>query len=188
MEKFPDAGYGLCSIEQDDEKIFPFILNPKEAYERHFCKNKWLFHKAPLSSIIRKEIFFKAGGFINQNGEGDYEMWLHLSCNYKVLLMQHGIVWYRVHDDQVDFQRRNDPLISYRYFLITLKYMMGNNCPVDEVVRKKIIKETHAMMVRNIIKVFICNSPKKAIQMFKLSNYTVFSFFKKCVESILNKK
>jgi len=186
MERFPEAAYGLCSIEQDVDKIFPFILSPIETYERHFCKKKWVFHKAPLSSIIRKEIFFNVGGFANQNGDGDYEMWLHLSCNYNVVLIQDGIVWYREHDDQIDFQRRNDPLISFRYFLITLNYMM-DNCPLDKAVKIKIIKETHSMMVRNIIKVFFNYSPKKASQMFKMANYNIFSFFKKCLQSILTK-
>src|SRR5580692_3062565 len=43
MEGFPEAGYGLCSLEQDDDRIFPFILSPREAYERHFRKGIPLF-------------------------------------------------------------------------------------------------------------------------------------------------
>src|SRR6266540_3355288 len=35
MEKYPDAGYGLCSLDQDEKNIFPFMLSPKEAYKRH---------------------------------------------------------------------------------------------------------------------------------------------------------
>lgn len=183
MEKFPEAAYGLCSIEQDVDRIFPFILNPKEAYERHFCKKKSIFHKAPLSSIIRKEIFFNNGGFTNQNGEGDYEMWLNLSSIYNVVLIQQGIVWYREHDDQIDFQRRNDPLISYRYYLITLKYMMGK-CPLDEGEKEKIINETHSMMVKNIIKVFFINTPKKAKQMFEIADYNLYNFCMHCLKLI----
>src|SRR5580698_7457190 len=32
MEQFPLAGYGLASIEQDFERIFPFMLSPAESY------------------------------------------------------------------------------------------------------------------------------------------------------------
>ena len=53
MEQFPDAGYGLCSLPQDKLSIFPFELSPEKAYYRHYFEQP-LFHKAPLSSIIKK--------------------------------------------------------------------------------------------------------------------------------------
>src|SRR5580658_10288509 len=87
MEQFPEAGYGLCSLIQDDYYIFPFLLGPKEAYERHFVKKIPLFHKAPLSSIIKRTAFDEVGGFANPQGEGDYEMWLRLSVGHQVVLM-----------------------------------------------------------------------------------------------------
>src|SRR5579862_3530145 len=62
MEAFPQAGWGLCSLEQDVEKPFPFELTPKEAYSYHYT-GPGLFHKAPLSSIIKREVFEEAGGF-----------------------------------------------------------------------------------------------------------------------------
>ena len=40
MEQFPDAGYGLCSLPQDKFKIFPFVLNPSDAYKRHYFEER----------------------------------------------------------------------------------------------------------------------------------------------------
>lgn len=186
MEEFPEAGYGLCSLEQDDDRIFPFILTPREAYERHFWKGIPLFHKAPLSSIIKKDVFSGIGGFTNPGGEGDYEMWLALSSAYKVVLMPHGIVWYRVHDEQIDFQRRSDPALRFRYFLCTLKYL-GGNCPLDPAQTKKIIRETHISMVKYILVAFFKYSPKKAAQMYHEANYTFFDFLGKTINTCLTK-
>lgn len=36
MEQFPEAGWGLCSLEQDVQRPFPFQLSPIEAYRYHY--------------------------------------------------------------------------------------------------------------------------------------------------------
>jgi len=179
MEKFPQAGYGLCSLEQDNDRIFPFMLSPQEAYDRHFCKKKPLFHKAPLSSIIKKEMFHQVGGFTNPHGEGDYEMWLSLSAKFNVVLMPHGIVWYRIHDEQIDVQRRGDPFLRFRYFLVTLKYVVPG-CPLELEDVKKIIHETNNNMVKFVLKSFLKYSPKKTAQMYRAADYTFIGFVQKC--------
>ncbi|HEV2479887.1 MAG TPA: glycosyltransferase family A protein [Puia sp.] len=166
MEKFPEAGYGLCSLEQDDARIFPFMLNPEEAFNRHFVQKIPLFHKAPLSSIIRKQAFFDVGGFTNPAGEGDYEMWLALSSKFNVVLMPHGVAWYRVHQGQIDFKRRTDPFLRFRYYLVTLKYL-GRDCPLGQAQIETVVKETRRIMARSMVSAFIRDSPAKAMQMYK---------------------
>lgn len=99
MEKFPDAGWGLCSLAQDRSRIFPFELSPVEAYRYHYLGPR-LFHKAPLSSIIRKSLFDEVGGFEPHRMVGDFEMWHRLAKVSSVVLMPHGMVWYRFHDQQ----------------------------------------------------------------------------------------
>ncbi len=184
MEKFPDAGYGLCSLDQDVNKIFPFSITPKEAYERHFCKGIPLFHKAPLSSIIRVDAFKAVNGFTNNSGEGDYEMWLSLSQKQNVVLMPHGIVWYRQHDEQIDFERRNNPIPVFKYFIVTLKYLESKDCPLDQVQRDKLKKEKNIQMVKMIIKSFFKYSPKVAGEMYYLANYSFSDFMKISLQAI----
>ena len=99
MERFPEAGWGLCSLAQDKARPFPFVLDTAEAYRYHYL-GPGLFHKAPLSSIIKKELFDAVGGFEPGRMVGDYEMWHRLALRSPVALMPHGVVWYRAHDDQ----------------------------------------------------------------------------------------
>ena len=99
MERFPEAGWGLCSLAQDKARPFPFVLDTAEAYRYHYL-GPGLFHKAPLSSIIKKELFDAVGGFEPGRMVGDYEMWHRLALKSPVALMPQGVVWYRAHDDQ----------------------------------------------------------------------------------------
>lgn len=186
MEKFPGSGYGLCSLEQDEKYIFPFMLSPKNAYKRHFLDNIPLFHKAPLSSIIKKDAFFQVDGFTNPAGEGDYEMWLALSRKLDVVLMPHGIVWYREHEDQIDFKRRTDPLVRFYYFLVTLKYL-GPGCPLDQQQAKEVVAETQLNMVKYILVTFLKGSPKKAVEMYKLTNYKLPQFINIAFRAVISK-
>lgn len=186
MEQFPDAGYGLCSLWPDEKLIFPFMLSTEEAYKRHFLQKIPLFHKAPLSSIINKDAFFKVGGFTNFQGEGDYEMWLALSTRFNVVLMPDGVVWYREHEEQIDFKRRTDPLVQFYYFLVTLKYL-GHNCPLVPEQAKKIVDETESNMVKFIFLTFFKSSPKKALQMYNISNFNASRFIGLAFRAILSK-
>lgn len=186
MEQFPDAGYGLCSLDQDDARIFPYMLEPRAAYEKHFFQRFHLFYKAPLSSIIRKEAFHKVGGFTNPNGEGDYEMWLSLSSVCPVVLMPHGVVWYRVHEEQIDHNRRSDPFLDFRYFLVTLRYL-GEGCPLDAEQSRTIGIRTRQSMARDILRSFFKHSPTKAAQMYKAANFNLPELVKWTFRGILTK-
>jgi glycosyltransferase involved in cell wall biosynthesis len=179
MERFPDAGYGLCSLIQDDSRVYPFLLTPGQAYERHFIEKVQLFHKAPLSSIIKRAAYDKVGGFTNPQGEGDYEMWLQLSLQHDVVLMPDGVVWYRVHDEQIDYNRRNDPFLRFRYFLVTLQYM-SKDCPLSPEQRKKVVGETQREMAREIMISFFRHSPGKAAQMYHAAGFRFGRFASYC--------
>jgi glycosyltransferase involved in cell wall biosynthesis len=109
MGRFPEAGYGLCSIRQMDEGPFPLCLSPVEAYRQHYFRGS-IFHKAPLSAIIRREVWDAVGGFSGEDIIGDFDMWHRLSYAHDVVLMPFGIVWYRKHEGQVTVGSQKDPL------------------------------------------------------------------------------
>ena len=96
MEKFPDAGWGICSLNADKDRPFPFRLDPPEIFEYQNFKAS-LFHNPPLCAIIKKQVFDAIGGFSGKPLMSDVEMWHLLSLKYSMVLMQHGLVWYRVH-------------------------------------------------------------------------------------------
>jgi glycosyltransferase involved in cell wall biosynthesis len=151
MEKFPIAGWGLCSLEQNREKCFPIELNPKEAYEYNYI-GPGLFHKAPLSSIIKRETFEKSGGFSSFRMVGDFEMWHRLALNYNVVLMPQGIVWYREHNNQ--------EINSYGHFAaayekIIVQYLTCNECPLPEKAIRKLLHGRHNSILFQLIKSFL---------------------------------
>jgi len=137
MEAFPAAGWGLCSLLQDTSKPFPFLLNNREAYEYHYF-GPGLFHKAPLSSIIRREVFEQVGGFIPQRMVGDSDMWHRLAASFPVLLMTDGIVWYREHDAQEINHVRNF-LLDYES--VVVRALESENCPLTQAQKIAIYKD-----------------------------------------------
>jgi glycosyltransferase involved in cell wall biosynthesis len=177
MEQFPDAGYGLCSLEQDKLKQFPFQLHPAEAYQRHYF-HQHLFHKAPLSAIIKKSAFDKVGGFTGKQHLGDFELWHLLSQKYPVVLMPHGIVWYREHDDQQMNDNRSDPYVPFKYMLLGDALLASDSCPLSKNEKQKALKLNKQKQSRAILSAGKHHSIVKAIEMKKksgMSFYTILS-------------
>jgi len=151
MERFPDAGYGLCSLERDKHRIFPFTLSPNEAYRRHYFEQP-LFHKAPNSSVLRKDAFSSVGGFTGKQHVGDFEMWHLLSAKFPVVLMPHGIVWYREHDDQQMNDYRTDPSIPFKYLLLSAELLKSDINPLSNEEKETALKQVLRRQAKYIIR------------------------------------
>lgn len=148
MEQFPEAGWGLCSLDQNKEKPYPFILSPEEAYLYHY-KGPGLFHKAPLSSIIKRETFEVIGGFNPIRMAGDFDMWHRLAQQFPVVLMPHGIVWYREHGEQ--------EVTSYRKFIkvyeeIKINYLQDNKIPLGKTMAGEIYRSEKFKLVKSMVR------------------------------------
>ena len=148
MEHFPDAGYGLCSLPQNIRSPFPIMMSPVEAYTYHY-NGPGLFHKAPLSSIIRTDVFREVGGFDNIRMAGDFEMWHRLSQKYPVLLMPEGVVWYREHDAQEI--NSFDAFITV-YEEIKHQYLLHENCPLDKNTVNAILSARKKGLYKQLLK------------------------------------
>jgi glycosyltransferase involved in cell wall biosynthesis len=151
MEKYPDAGWGLCSLNQNEHRIYPFKLNPDEIINFHFQENS-LFHKAGLSSIIRKDIFDRAGRFSGKRHLGDFELWLRLSQISPIVLMPHGIVWYRTHEEQESQSNRTDEYIPLKYEISMLKFIKNNPVKMDLGLKEKIINDQRKKILKKYLK------------------------------------
>lgn len=179
MEQFPDAGYGLCSLEQDENQIFPFQLSPIEAYKRHYIQKKSLFHKAPLSAIINREKFNSIGGFTGKQHLGDFEMWHLLSQQFPVVLMQHGMVWYRTHDDQQMNDNRTDPFVPFKYKLVAKGLIYDtDSCPLNDVDKETALKTINKSISRSILSAAKHHSITKALELKKASGKSISSIIK----------
>lgn len=147
MEAHPDAGFGLCSLIQYIGKPFPFMLTPKEAYEYHYF-GPGVFHKAPLSCIIKKEAFDVVKGFKPIRMAGDYEMWHRMGQQFNVVLMCDGVVWYREHDAQ----ESNDTRLFIKvYEEIKVGYLNDENCPLDKNQVALVKKQTRRKIIKRLI-------------------------------------
>lgn len=178
MEQFPEAGYGLCSLEQDKTQIYPFQLEPAFAYSRHYFQTQ-LFHKAPLSAIINKDAFTSVGGFTGKRMLGDFEMWHLLSQKFPVVLMPQGIVWYREHEEQEMSLHRADPIEPFKYLLISIDLLNALLCPLNGAQQQMAIRLQRKKMARSILSAAKHHSIKKAIMMKKMANFSFFSILKK---------
>lgn len=158
MEQFPDAGWGLCSLEQNKERAFPFVLSPTEAYLYHYT-GQGLFHKAPLSSIIKRNVFEEQKGFRNIRMAGDFEMWHRLGLSYHVVLMPHGIVWYREHGDQ-EVKDYNQYITVYEK--IKLDYLKNEKQPLSGDAIKKIFSMEKRKKLKEFFRSFFSLNIKTA--------------------------
>jgi glycosyltransferase involved in cell wall biosynthesis len=139
MENFPKAGWGLCSLGQDDDKIYPFFINKEEIYRYNYF-TKSIFHKAALSSIIKTDVFLKYEGFSGKQHLGDFEFWHKLGKNEGLVLMQEGIVWHRSHDQQQSKDNRNDFRVPLKYDISALNFFKTDNAiPLNLVEVKTVI-------------------------------------------------
>ncbi|PNW26875.1 glycosyltransferase family 2 protein [Formosa algae] len=178
MEQFPEAGYGLCSLEQDLNKLYPFMLSPEETYNRHYFEHIEVFHKAPLSSIIRKDIFEAVGGFANVRHFGDSDLWHRLSQKYPVVLMPHGIVWYRKSDGQEASIRRKNALNRSKTIQSAFKHTVSDNSPLSkekqDIMRSKFLKLEASAILFGYRKV----GWKKGEEMRKFTGMNYFEIIK----------
>jgi glycosyltransferase involved in cell wall biosynthesis len=177
MERFPEAGFGLGSLPQDKFRIFPFMLSPAEAYQRHYFKEQ-LFHKAPLSAIIRKDVFEATGGFTGRRYLGDFEMWHILAARYPVVLMPHGVVWYREHEEQEMQHNRTDFTVPFKYLQCAEEMINRPECPLSAEDRVKALQKIHWNQARYILGVGKNHSRKTMQELRKQTGFSYFQLLK----------
>lgn len=178
MEQFPEAGYGLCSLAQDREQIYPFSLSPGGAYQRHYIRNISLFHKAPLSAIINRDTFLKLGGFTGKRMLGDFEMWHLLSQQFNVVLMPHGIVWYREHDEQEMSDFRKDPMLPFQYFLLGAELVQSEQCPLCNEEKLKALKHYKKKKASAVLSAFKHYGLSKGLELKQKSKMSFVEILK----------
>lgn len=161
MEQYPEAGWGLMSIPQDNDRQFPILLQPVEIYRRHYFNTNpavnypHVFHKAPLSSIIKKEAFDKVNGFRSLQHYGDSDLWQRLAMFFPMLLMQDGMVWWRGGDvTQESSKRKKKPLLPAITNNNFIENVLNENCPLTPEEKQKAVAfyraRTHKLVLHHI--------------------------------------
>jgi len=161
MEQYPEAGYGLDSIEQDPTRPFPILLGPEQAYEYNYFY-KPIFNKAPTSCIIVREVFVKHGNFSGKNMVGDIELWHKLSRSENVLLMPHGIVWSRLHDEQESKKARESSLELFKFTMAEVENIRDENCPLSKEKKQVVDRRLSRSMARSVFRSLLIEKNIKA--------------------------
>lgn len=148
MAQFPDATWGLMSLVQDDDRQFPFVLQPHDIYKRHYFNTNpsvntaQVFHKAPLSAIIKRSAFEAVGGFKPVRHYGDSDLWQRLAWKNPLVLMQDGLVWWRGGDGIQESSKRKSkpelPVITNNNFI---ENIVSEDCPLTLDEKKAAIAQ-----------------------------------------------
>lgn len=99
MEQFPDAAVGIISGINQDERPYPYLLQPSEAYHLNFYKTG-IFNTGPTGLIFRTIRFREIGGFSGKRFIGDTEINLRLAARWPVVMVAASLVYWRNHVGQ----------------------------------------------------------------------------------------
>lgn len=138
MEQFPDAGFGLAS-RADDYRCYPVCISPAEIFMENF-KGYGHFYRAPGSSIMKREVFEKEGGFSGERMIGDLDLWLRLAKKYPMVKFPFDLYWNRIHDGQefnTEYARRIYPVKTQ---LLIDQSLTDPACPLSTDQKAEILK------------------------------------------------
>lgn len=180
MEAFPEAGYGLFTLKQHKTKPFPYLLNPHAAYRAYYIEKRDYFNRAPLSAIIKTEVFNAVGGFSGKQHVGDFELWNKLSQKFNLLILSHshGFVWYREHEDQQMNDNRTDFLVPLKYYLLAKEFINADDCPLSQEEKKRCINNINKSINLLAFSAIKHRQFNKAIKIKKYSQLTLDEFLR----------
>jgi glycosyltransferase involved in cell wall biosynthesis len=178
MEQFPEAGYGICALQETDPKYpYPHLLSPAEAYKKHYLSDG-LFGRSPLAAIIRKDAFDSIGGFSGKQHVGDFELFNLLSQKYNMALIPVFIGWYRIHDDQQMNDNITDPFVPLKYVVLAKEFIWSDYCPLTVEEKQIVLQKLNKSIAKSIL-FSARRSFKKAVQMKKYAKCSWVTIFMK---------
>lgn len=167
MDSNPKADWGLTDINQDDFKIFPYLVSGLEIYKTHYNIVGNIFTKAPSSLIIKKTFFEKTGGFINFKGISDFEFFYRISINSNLLIMPYGYLWCRgeTAGSQSSIHFRNRPLHAL-YEVVEGHYLEKVQSDIKFKIHKR---RNRKRRIKNLVKIFL-NGPSVLTEYLSLKS------------------
>lgn len=174
MENFTKPGVGLCK-PFDPEFIFPHKYTPNEAYYKDiFIKS--LFTNAPNSSIYSRLAYLNIGGMPEDNGiYADTWFLYKIAAKNDVVLMPHGLVHYRFHENQVASENKDFNAIGSKGHLLAerIKYLpnliISEDSPLDSKFKKMAYEGLYGEFVRYCFKKLIKLKFKEFKNLIKVS-------------------
>jgi glycosyltransferase involved in cell wall biosynthesis len=150
MEQFPDVALGISQEVAEDLKPYPFLMCPKETFQREFLQ-RGVLGLGPTGTIIRRDAFQALGGFTGARYIGDTELWYKLALTYPVVKMVDGLIFWRQHDDQqivMEQQDYNIVGIRFSHSITTLKHP---DLPLSKNEKDLALKKVRRRFARQLL-------------------------------------
>lgn len=177
MEQFPDCALGISQEVAEDLKPYPFVMTPKETFQREFLQ-RGVLGLGPTGTILRRDAFEKIGGFTGTRYIGDTELWYKLAMQYPVLKMVPGLIYWRQHEEQqIKMEKKDINVIKLR-FQHTMNTLKEVDLPLTENQKSVALKKVNRRFSRNILYLIKKGNFKVANKIRKACNLTWLSLFK----------
>lgn len=168
MERYPEAAVGIMSRVSQEDRPFPFLLEPSEAYRYHFYK-RGLFDTGPSALIFRTDRFREIGGFSGKRYVGDTEINLRMAARWPVVRMASSLVFWRQHDGQeIEAGQNSTGYLELQLPMFETEFA-NPQCPLTSVEKQRILAWLRKISARDILK----------IALVKRNPRTAFSFYKR---------
>ncbi len=167
MEKYPEAGVGISSLYAQEEKPFPFLLGPAEAYHTHFFV-KGTLDTGPAGLIFNTGKFRQIGGFSGKRYIGDIEINLRLAAKWPIAKIASSLIYWRKHDGQ-EYVIGNAST-GYLELLLPMyrEELNKTECPLDPEQRRLVINYFRKISARNILNIlFKKRDSSLALKMYR---------------------
>jgi len=162
MERFPDAGFGLCGPPVNYAPL-PVQLTPREIYYTNF-HGLAHFDRGPLCSIIKLDAFNEIGRFSGDRFYGDLELWLKMSRYYNMVMLPGDLFYYRTHDQsEAKAESKNAKEINRKRFTLLWNSLLHVDCPLTKVEVINIQRHIKKRYKRNQFFSFLQNVKKKVL-------------------------
>lgn len=173
LAKCPNAGFAISHSAAEDIQPYPFEIDSRLAYHRHFLGGGVL-NAGPSASIVRREAFEKSGGYsVKWGAIGDIELWLRLAAKAPVVLMPPALVWWRRHPGQAYTKGMNSGEYLEEGFALELEALTAGPCPLSESDRKRAIARVRQHHARRLLGLAIKqHKVTEALRSYRRSNLT----------------
>lgn len=149
MDAFPEAGLGLFDAGAYHH---PTLLTSADTFSRYYSGKSNLFHRSPLSAMIRRECFEAIGGFQTAPFTGDFNLWHQLASKYPVVLFPNQFTYYRHHDDQQSTINNANPLNQLSHLFARIENLNNSAYPINSDLRKDSLRIAYQKLARVILR------------------------------------
>ena len=177
MEQFPEAGLGISQKVVEDEKPYPFLMQPKETFKREFLM-RGVLGLGPTGTIIRRDVFKKLGGFTGTRYIGDTELWYKIALTYPVVKIEDDLIFWRQHDDQEITKGQESFFYLENTFKLKFNTLYKKELPLGAPERQAALKKLTHRFSRNIARLFLKGHIVLANTIRKSCGISWMNFFK----------